>query len=156
MLHSGGNSRTNWPLSLKERRRRSSDVANNGIYGGLGKDKREDIIPPSVKNSTHGWVNRRHSKRLICASSLRAWLHNKLALARRNSLILWENKKEELCEDYFKMPGGLKPNQYHTRYYVGLSRIRIFEYGIVIQVLPNFKHVGDVGVRCFTGLRCGL
>ena len=74
-----------------------------------------------------------------------------LALARRNSLIIWENKKKELCEDYFKMPGGLKPNQYHTRYYVGLSRIRVFEYGIAIQVLPNLRHVG---IRCFSF--CGI
>ena len=61
-------------------------------------------------------------------------------------LALWENISAKICEDYLKMPGGLEPNQYHTRYFVGLDRLRLLEYGILIQVLPDLTHMG---MRCF-------
>ena len=49
----------------------------------------------------------------------------------------WESIKERICEEYFKMPAGLQPNRYHTRYFIGLDRIRVFEYGVIIQVLAS-------------------
>ena len=61
-------------------------------------------------------------------------------------LALWENISAKICEDYLTMPGGLEPNQYHTRYFVGLDRLRLLEYGILIQVLPDLTHMG---MRCF-------
>ena len=66
-------------------------------------------------------------------------------------LALWEKIKERLCEDYFKMPGGLRPNRYHARYYVGLNRLRFLEYGILIRVLPDLTHEG---IRIFSF--CGI
>ena len=75
--------------------------------------------------------------------SIKDQLHRQLWL---RWLALYENIKERLCKDYLKMPGGLEPNRYHTRYYVGLNRLRVLEYGIIIQVLPDLSHAG---IRCF-------
>ena len=75
-------------------------------------------------------------------------LHRHLWLRWLNQ---WEIIKERLCENYLKMPAGLRPNRYHTRYYISLRRLRIVEYGIVIQVLPNLKHAG---IRVFSF--CGM
>ena len=61
-------------------------------------------------------------------------------------LQLWERIAETLCEGFMKMPSGLQPNQYHTRYFLGLNRFHLFEYGILIQVLADQSHVG---MRCF-------
>ena len=66
-------------------------------------------------------------------------------------LALWENISAKICEDYLKMPGGLEPNQYHTRYFVGTDRLRLLEYGVHIQVIPDLRHVG---MRCFQ--ICGI
>ena len=57
-------------------------------------------------------------------------------------LALWEIISEHICEGYLKMPGGLEPNRYHTRYFIGTNGLRLFEYGVFIQVLPTMSHVG--------------
>ena len=93
----------------------------------------------------------------ICIGSIMQlfWVHFGTAVGNtqlwQRWLNTWEGIKERLCEDYFKMPGGLQPHRYHTRYSIGLMRIRLFEYGIRIQVLPDLTHMG---IRCFTF--CGI
>ena len=85
---------------------------------------------------------------LTLCQSIKNQLHRQLWL---RWLVLWENIKERICEDYLKMPGGLEPHRYHTRYYVGLNRLRVMEFGIIIRVLPDLSHEG---IRCFD--ICGI
>ena len=58
-------------------------------------------------------------------------------------LALWQKIQEKICEDYLQMPGGLEPNQYHMRGYIGTHRLRFLEYGVFIFIQPDLIHVGQ-------------
>ena len=85
---------------------------------------------------------------LVLWQKIKEQLHMHVWQRWRN---MWEQIKERLCNNYFKIPAGLQPNRYHTRFYIGLNRLRVMEYGILIQVRPDFTHVGR---RCFRV--CGI
>ena len=100
------------------------------------------------------WINFFNSQ--LWMKMLTLWETNHLTVLLHRQLwlrwlALWEKVKEKVCKEYLKMPGGLQPNQYHTRYYIGTNRLRIIEYGVFVEVLPDLSHVGR---RCF--LFCGF